>query len=58
MRKPAQVAGLGDLQDFLEEGYGAFRTMNGCDEFLAALESRETAILNRLFSGASQPFAV
>jgi hypothetical protein len=58
MRKPAQVAGLGDLQDFLEAGYGAFRTMNGCDEFLAALRSRETAILNRLFSGASQPFAV
>lgn len=58
MRKPAHMAGLGDLQDFLEEGYEAFRTMKGCDEFLDALKTREMAILNRLFSGASQPFAV
>ena len=58
MRKPARLAGLGDLQDFLEEGYEAFRTMKGCDEFLGVLKTREMAILNRLFSGASQPFAV
>lgn len=57
MRKPAHMAGLGDLQDFLEEGYEAFRTMKGCDEFLAALHTREMAILNRLFSGASRPFS-
>ncbi len=57
MRKPAHLAGLGDLQDFLEEGYEAFRTMKGCEEFLAALHSREMTILNRLFSGASKPFS-
>ncbi|HUJ00981.1 MAG TPA: hypothetical protein VLY46_12130 [Usitatibacter sp.] len=57
MRKPAHIAGLGDLQDFLEEGYRAFRTMKGCDEFLAALRTREMEILNRLFSGASKPFS-
>ncbi len=57
MRKPAHMAGLGDLQDFLEEGYRAFRTMKGCDEFLSALHTREMAILNRLFSGASKPFS-
>ena len=57
MRKPAHLAGLGDLQDFLEEGYRAFRTMKGCDEFLDALHTREMAILNRLFSGASKPFS-
>lgn len=57
MRKPAHLAGLGDLQDFLEEGYAAFRTMDGSEEFLAALRSRETAILNRFFSNASRPFS-
>lgn len=54
MRKPAHLAGLGDLQDFLEAGFAAFRTMDGSAEFLAALRERETAILNRLFSGASR----
>ncbi len=57
MRKPAHMAGLGDLQDFLEEGFNAFRTMDGSAEFLAALRARETEILNRLFSGASRPFS-
>lgn len=55
MRKPAHLAGLGDLQDFLEGGFAAFRTMDGPDEFLATLRSRETAILERLFAGASPP---
>lgn len=57
MRAPAHLAGLGDLQDFLEGGYQAFRTMNGCEEFLAALHAREMALLNRLFSGASGAFS-
>lgn len=57
MRKPAHLAGLGDLQDFLEAGFAAFRTMGGSDEFLARLRARETEILNRLFSGASRPFS-
>jgi hypothetical protein len=58
MRKPARVAGLGDLQDFLERGYEAFRRMKGADDFLGTLRRRETAILNRLFSGKAEPFAV
>jgi len=57
MRKPAHLAGLGDLQDFLEQGFGAFKTMNGSDEFLAVLRRREVAIMDRLFSGASKPFS-
>ena len=48
MRKPAQLAGLGDLQDFLERGYGAFRRMGGSGEFLATFRARETALLERL----------
>jgi hypothetical protein len=58
MRRPAKVAGLGDLQDFLERGFEAFRGMKGADDFLALLRSRETAILNALFSGKPEPFSL
>jgi hypothetical protein len=57
MRRPARLAGLADLQDFLERGYNAFREMKGADEFLAAVKAREARILNRLFSGAARPFS-
>jgi hypothetical protein len=50
MRGPARMAGLGDLQDFLERGYAAFRRMDGAGEFLAAFRARETALLERLLS--------
>ncbi len=51
MRRPAHLAGLADLQDFLERGFEAFRAMHGADAFLAAVRHRETVILNDLFSG-------
>jgi hypothetical protein len=57
MRTPARLAGLEDLQDFLERGFESFRLMEGAGEFLALIHERETAILNRLFSGAAQPFS-
>ena len=50
MRTPARLAGLSDLQDVLERGFEAFRRMAGADEFLAVIESRERAILERLFN--------
>lgn len=58
MRRPARLAGLQDLQDFLERGFTAFGDMGGAEDFLALVRSRETAILNRLFSGASRPFSI
>jgi hypothetical protein len=57
MRQPAKVAGLGDLQDFLERGFAAFREMRGADDFLALVRERETAILNRLLSAQAAPFS-
>lgn len=57
MRKPAHLAGLADLQDFLERGFAAFHDMGGADEFLDALRARETAILNGLFAAAADPFS-
>ena len=58
MRAPAKLAGLEDLQDFLERGFESFRLMDGAADFLALIRERETAILNRLFSGAAQPFSL
>jgi hypothetical protein len=49
MRAPARAAGMGDLQGFLETGFEAFAAMRGAPEFLATIEARETALLNRLF---------
>ncbi|HEX5130330.1 MAG TPA: hypothetical protein VFV90_11320, partial [Usitatibacter sp.] len=57
MRTPAKLAGLQDLQDFLERGFTAFRAMGGAGDFLASIQARETEILNRLFSGAAKPFS-
>jgi hypothetical protein len=58
MRTPARLAGLSDLQDFLERGFHAFDAMHGAGEFLATIEKRETEILTRLFSGAPNPWSV
>ncbi len=51
MRKPAILAGLGELQKFLERGYAAFLQMGGANEFLDIIASRERAVLEALFAG-------
>jgi len=52
MRKPAQLAGLGELQAFLERGYAAFGAMRGgAGEFVAIVVGRERAISKALFAG-------
>ena len=58
MRGPARLAGLDGLHDFLERGFAAFRAMDGAQEFLDTIRSREMAILNRLFSGDPEPFSI
>ena len=57
MRNPARLAGMSDLQDFLERGYAAFRDMGGASEFLATARAREERTLNRLFSREPDPFS-
>lgn len=47
---PARVAGFGELQSFLERGLSAFRRMRGADRFIAALQTRETHILNAIYA--------
>jgi hypothetical protein len=58
MRGPAHLAGLGELHDFLERGLKAFRRMNGAEEFLGTVGGRETGIMQALFDGAKDPFAL
>jgi hypothetical protein len=56
MRRPARVAGMGALQSFLERGFAAFRHIGGAREFLATVATRETTLMNTIFSGENAPF--
>ena len=57
MRRPARLAGMEDLQSFLERGFEAFRHMGGAEHFLETIGAREKGILSRLFSGHPTPFS-
>ena len=56
MRGPAKAAGCGELQDFLERGFRAFRQMKDSKHFLDAIQGRETQILDRIHRGTARPF--
>jgi len=56
-RVPAQMAGLSELQKFLERGFTAFDALGGADSFLNQVATRELEISRRLFAGHPQPFA-
>jgi hypothetical protein len=56
MRVPAHAAGLGELHEFFERGFLAFRGMRGATEFLGVIDRRERRILDRLFAGDPDPF--
>ena len=47
---------MGELHDFLDRGFYAFRHMHGAAEFLAIIRERETQILARLFARHRAPF--
>jgi hypothetical protein len=50
MRRPAHAAGLGELQEFLERGFDAFKAMNGAEVFLQTVAQNERAQIAALFS--------
>jgi hypothetical protein len=54
-RSPAQLAGFGALQDFLERGFAAFRKLPDSRRLLAAIQDRETRLSAALSSGAEVP---
>lgn len=51
MRKPAALAGLGELQQFLEAGFDTFKAMGGAASFLDTIQHREEVMAARLFAG-------
>ena len=50
-RRPARMAGLSELQSFIERGLAAFRQMDGASEFIATIRRREMFIVEQVFSG-------
>jgi hypothetical protein len=56
-RLPAKMAGLGQLQRFLERGFDAFATLGGAGPFLARITRGEREVMRRLFAGHKAPFA-
>jgi hypothetical protein len=51
MRGPARLAGLAQLQSFLESGFSAFVAMKGAQEFLDTVARNELALIAKLFDG-------
>jgi hypothetical protein len=49
-RGPAKMAGLLPLHDFIERGFISFRAMKGSTEFIDAVVSRETAIMESILA--------
>jgi len=54
-RVPANLAGFGALQDFLERGFAAFRRLRDSQRVLSAIQDRESRLSAALFSGAEVP---
>jgi len=54
---PAQAAGFGVLQSFLERGFRAFRQMGDARELLMTIRQRETALMESLLRGDQSAIA-
>jgi coenzyme F420-reducing hydrogenase delta subunit len=57
MRGPARLAGLGDLQQFLERGFNAFKRMRRAERFVHAIVERERLAMQRIYAGHDAPFS-
>lgn len=55
-RGPARLAGLNELQGFLERGYAAFEILGDADAFVEDIERHEREASRRLFAGEANPF--
>lgn len=57
-RKPAEMAGVGALHDFLFRGFQAFKSMESVDLLLEQIIERETCILEQIYSQHPSPLAL
>lgn len=55
MERPAKMAGLGELYDFISEGVHAFRAMGGVDELLDRITEREIWVMQEMLAGKPLP---
>lgn len=55
-RGPAKLAGLSELQGFLERGFGAFETLGDVEDFIREIELEESELSQRLFAGDPAAF--
>ncbi len=55
MRGPAKLAGLGDLQQFLERGFSTFKQMRAAREFVTTIVGRERAVMDNIFTQRDEP---
>lgn len=55
-RTPAYLAGFGELHEFIEWGFRAFRHVGDATEFLSTIVSRERQILDRIYAHHPRPF--
>ncbi|WP_020410708.1 FFLEELY motif protein [Hahella ganghwensis] len=53
---PAEMAGLGQLHQFLNRGLKAFKSIGGVKQLLTTIISRENEILQRIYTGYEEPF--
>ena len=50
LRVPARLAGLSEIQQFLEAGFDTFQAMDGARDFIAIVEERERLLAALLFA--------
>lgn len=53
MRAPARFAGLGELHEFLERGFNAFKAMRTPQAFVETTIAREARIMENLYGGGT-----
>jgi hypothetical protein len=57
LRGPARAAGFGELQTFLERGFGAYAKLDDVADFIADIERSEREVTRRIFANHPEPFA-
>jgi hypothetical protein len=56
MRTPARLAGLGELQQFLERGFNSFKQMTKPKPFVGTVVERERQVLANIYATREEPF--
>lgn len=56
--RPARMAGLGGLYDFLGRGFEVMRPMGSAQDFINLFVNRERAILDNIHAGKADPYAL